>query len=866
MAFATVKFKTTVSGTANFYCITSANGFYELTINNNKDTKGIIEVSAIGFEVKQLVLENLSNGSLNLPIILSPLDHALPGVIIKSEPAIQVKGDTISFRAEAFKQGNERSIASLLSNMPGFTVTENGRILFNGQAIDRILIEGDDLTGKQYEQLTKTLGINGIDKFQVINNYIDPENITASIYNAKSQVLNIKYKKNFLSKTFGNIEANGGYPLKNYYLNGQIISLLSKAKFITTGNYNTTGHLPANIQQPANDNLFKNSDDFLDLSLLGFSPVARISDIKSNYQNDLMIASNRSLQTGFNGFFKIGNRFTIKTNSNFVDNQFVQSGLTVRNILTVPQPLTITQSQQILKHNNLLNNKISINYRDGKNNQLVLLLNNQYEDALHENNSTLLFKEFQDTLNGFGSQFGLKLSYNHINLNNSAIRANFEYHSLHAPYAYSQFPSNFDGFFKKGSNATAISQNEKHDDSYWRGTLAYLLKYKKHAVSIEAGFNKQQAKFDNNINLQNAVGQVDLVRSDSVNNILYDQTNINLKVRDVFTINRLLTLVAEGSVLYLINEKGNKYNGKNNDRFHRMYFLPALSANMQLNKFNKLNFSFSARNIASSIQDISDGFTINGLTRVSKGSAAIGSSTAYTGNLIYSFIDLIGQKLLFFSGIVYQKLPDLYLYNQLPDPYYTLAYKIPSSTTTTTTSFFSRADKYLFDMKIKISPQLSFSTGITNSMLNYEKRKNRFNQLKTSCEMAFNFAPFNIKGGVDYAFSWQKNNSSTQEQLKNSILKWNMDITWKISPAVLFNTRIDANNVNPSGQRASSFLLTSAELNIHSKNNRFQWGARCKNLLNQKHYTYSSILPTETVVERYQLLPLMVMGFIGLQF
>ncbi len=42
---------------------------------------------------------------------------------------------------------------------------------FNGKEVDRILIEGEDLTEKNYQLLSRNLNANLVDKVQVINNF-----------------------------------------------------------------------------------------------------------------------------------------------------------------------------------------------------------------------------------------------------------------------------------------------------------------------------------------------------------------------------------------------------------------------------------------------------------------------------------------------------------------------------------------------------------------------------------------------------------------------------------------------------------------------------------------------------------------------
>lgn len=96
----------------------------------------------------------------------------LPEVVVqRSGPIARVQGDSISFGAKRWMDPGVTKLEDLLKKIPGFQVEENGRILFNGKAISRILIDGDDLTGLRYNMLSRNLRAVLVDTVQVIGQY-----------------------------------------------------------------------------------------------------------------------------------------------------------------------------------------------------------------------------------------------------------------------------------------------------------------------------------------------------------------------------------------------------------------------------------------------------------------------------------------------------------------------------------------------------------------------------------------------------------------------------------------------------------------------------------------------------------------------
>jgi len=146
---------------------TDANGSFVLT--TDKDIKGaILEINHLGY--KKMVFP-VEARLVDLRIEMEQQAILLDSIVIKSRPAIQRQGDTLSYNVSAFAKEEDRSIAEVIRRMPGMEVSENGRIKFQGKSISNFYIDGDDLLDDRYTIGSKTISHKMVQDVQVLNNH-----------------------------------------------------------------------------------------------------------------------------------------------------------------------------------------------------------------------------------------------------------------------------------------------------------------------------------------------------------------------------------------------------------------------------------------------------------------------------------------------------------------------------------------------------------------------------------------------------------------------------------------------------------------------------------------------------------------------
>ena len=125
-----------------------SNGSASYMVSEFRHTPVILQTSYLGFETRRDTVDlNLINTTIvNIRLREDPLQ--LNSLIIKGDAvAMVMHGDTTVFNAAAFMTMKGSALRDLLGSLPGVKVAENG-VTYNGQSIDRILFNGNNLFGK----------------------------------------------------------------------------------------------------------------------------------------------------------------------------------------------------------------------------------------------------------------------------------------------------------------------------------------------------------------------------------------------------------------------------------------------------------------------------------------------------------------------------------------------------------------------------------------------------------------------------------------------------------------------------------------------------------------------------------------------
>ena len=118
-------------------------------------------------------------------------------------------------------------------------VDEKGQVTVNGEAVKKILIDGQDFFGNQNEQITNNLPAKIVDKIQLQKNYSE-FSLLSGFNTRKANALNVKIDSLHRGRLTGNAELLGGWPnnyrgIMNAYSFGNKAMLGFNAKYFNTG-------------------------------------------------------------------------------------------------------------------------------------------------------------------------------------------------------------------------------------------------------------------------------------------------------------------------------------------------------------------------------------------------------------------------------------------------------------------------------------------------------------------------------------------------------------------------------------------------------------------------------------------------------
>jgi hypothetical protein len=240
---AMVYFSNVKDSTVIEYTTTDKNG--EFKINTKKYDKPVfLKINFMGYktytEEQNKLLENKDFDK----IYLSQNETALNEVIVKSEtPPIKIKKDTLEFNASSYKVRPDANVETLLKQLPGVEVDNDGKVTANGKEVTQFLVNGKSFFGKDGAILLKNMPADMINKVQVSDFKTKKEELSKQESSSDDASINFtideKKNKGFFGKVMGGYGSDDRYEnsfILNYFNNKQKISLLGSAN-----NINSTG-------------------------------------------------------------------------------------------------------------------------------------------------------------------------------------------------------------------------------------------------------------------------------------------------------------------------------------------------------------------------------------------------------------------------------------------------------------------------------------------------------------------------------------------------------------------------------------------------------------------------------------------------
>jgi len=223
--------------------VTDMDGLFRIT--GVADGGYVLRVAYVGYITleRPVTVPGTTEGiTLDLETSVTTLKEVEATAVMKR---VEQKGDTTIFNANAYKVNPDATAEDLVTKMPGIT-NDNGTIKAHGEAVKRVLVDGEAFFGDDANIALKNLPAEVIDKVQVFDKLGDQAQFTGFDTGDREKTLNIVTKAGRNKGLFGRITA--GYGTDDRYLASlslnrfqgtQRFSLLAQSNNINQQNFSS---------------------------------------------------------------------------------------------------------------------------------------------------------------------------------------------------------------------------------------------------------------------------------------------------------------------------------------------------------------------------------------------------------------------------------------------------------------------------------------------------------------------------------------------------------------------------------------------------------------------------------------------------
>jgi len=188
------------------YAVTNDKGKYVLSLGKNGKYK--LQVSYIGLKTHEEIIST-TESDITKDFNLLP-DNSLDAVELTYEMPVTVKGDTLIYNADSFKNGSERKLEDVIEKLPGVEINDDGNIEVEGKEVSKLMVNGKDFFDGDTKLATKNIPSNAVDKVEVLRNYAEVGQLSGVQNNQDNVAINIKLKEGKENFWFGDVTAGAG--------------------------------------------------------------------------------------------------------------------------------------------------------------------------------------------------------------------------------------------------------------------------------------------------------------------------------------------------------------------------------------------------------------------------------------------------------------------------------------------------------------------------------------------------------------------------------------------------------------------------------------------------------------------------------
>ncbi len=455
------------------YSITDEKGSFRLEFTAREDSLGVSVRSLTHRDTTVCI----ANRSQVLNFVLPPTVHEIREVNVNAR-AITGKKDTITYLVGKFAHVKDQSIGDVIKNMPGFEVSPEGQVSYQGKPIQKYYIEGLDLLEGRYGIANKNLPYRDVGSVEVLENHQPIKMLENRVFSNGTSI-NLKLKKNITMT--GTMQVGAGLPFLLHYLNATPMLFSKNQQTIASVQANNTGEDLSTQNQP-----LQFTDGQMDafanrkVNLVGIQGISPPQIDKKYYLNN-----NAGLMS-FNHLIKLNDLNELKIMASFYHDDQKESG-EVKNVYH------LTGSDYVLNEkivNHYYNTSLSTGFTLTQNVKKRYLkeqlqVNRFWDQQTGSIENPALMQESAETPGTTGSNtFDMVLPVgNHFFRIYSSLNFN------DSPQRLSLRPGVFTGFLNNGADYSETMQQYAMNKFSGKQYLRFTLAHKNWTFDSEPGFN-----------------------------------------------------------------------------------------------------------------------------------------------------------------------------------------------------------------------------------------------------------------------------------------------------------------------------------------------------------------------------------------
>ncbi|MGB0980506.1 MAG: TonB-dependent receptor [Winogradskyella sp.] len=670
------------------YAITNDKGKYILSLTKNGTYK--IQVSYIGLKSTEQVIstaeENITKDFTLLP------DNALDAVELTYEMPVTIKGDTLIYNADSFKNGSERKLEDVLKKLPGVEINEDGQIEVEGTTVNKLMVNGKDFFDGDTKLATKNIPSNAVDKVQVLRNYSEVGQLKGVQNNQDNVAINIKLKEGKENFWFGNITAGAGNaPSPNdelYLIQPKLFYYSPKYSLNLIGDMNNIGEVALTNRDIRNfgggfrmpSRTSGTSINLGDNGLGGLTNIANAEEVVTKLATaNFSYSPNKALD--LSGFL-IYNSSRLRTReNNFIDYIEIEDNPTTAiDESNIPPDERTEQTGREATNQAIA--KLSANYKPNTNNQLdydILARISNDEERQNLESSVVGITNQIDT----AKPYSINQNFNYYyTLNENNI---FAFEAQHLIKDEDPFynallvndpnnntaanPNDRDAFDNSaaslGFNQDELNYNINQEQRIKSNQLDAKLDYynilnAKSNINLTLGTILSNQKFNSNIFQfldDGTLFNPTPTTTDTDGNILGRTNAIEYSFSDVYLgvhyrLKAGKFTITPGLSVHAYGNKNTQFGQTFEDNFFKI--LPDFETRIQFKKSESLTFNYRMNTAFTDVTNLAEGLVLNNVNNISFGNSELQNSLSHNLSLFYRSFNLFNYTNVF-AGVNYSK-------------------------------------------------------------------------------------------------------------------------------------------------------------------------------------------------------------------